>query len=53
MSTLSEIYRNTRPPDSDPCERCPQASRCDVICIQRARWWDVAMKKLKEVLNGK
>lgn len=51
MSTLSQIYKNTRPPTSDPCEKCPNAEICNAICIQRARWWDVQIAKLRKELG--
>lgn len=51
MSTFSQIYRNTRMPASNPCEKCKRSATCDQICIERARWWDRAMEKIRRVLK--
>lgn len=47
MSPFSKTYWSTRPPRSNPCDTCPKAQDCDSICLIRARWWDVAMKKIR------
>lgn len=38
-------------PDEDPCEGCNINYYCDKICLARAKWWDVQMKKLKKELK--
>ena len=52
MSNLSKIYWSTRPPVSDPCEKCKNLEECDAICINRARWWDVRMEKIRKELEA-
>lgn len=49
--SFANTYQNTRPPTSDPCEKCPKAEDCDQICIQRARWWDAQMEKIRRKLE--
>lgn len=44
--TFSEIYKNTRMPTSNPCEKCRNAAECDRAYIARSRWWDAVMKKI-------
>lgn len=45
--SFTNTYWSTRPPRSNPCDACKEARDCDRICLIRARWWDVVMKKLK------
>ena len=49
--SFPNTYQNTRPPTSNPCDTCKRKDDCDGICIQRARWWDAQMKKLRKELG--
>lgn len=47
--TWHEVYKSIPPPAQNPCAKCRTNGQCDKICPARAKWWDVVMKKLKEV----
>lgn len=49
--TLHDIYTGTRPPRANPCDTCKNKDDCDSICIQRGRWWDAQMEKLRKELG--
>lgn len=49
--SFANTYKSTRPPTSNPCDACKRVLECDQICIARARWWDVAIKRLTSKLQ--
>lgn len=49
--SFANTYKNARPPISNPCDTCKRASECDRICVARARWWDVAIKRILKAIG--
>lgn len=51
MTKPKKKNKSARPQNVSPCEWCKIAKTCNQICIERARWWDKSMEKIRRNLN--